>query len=141
MSKYYTCPCLLIEFDPAKSFCLQNPNDLGMDIKIDSVGSRKIEQLSGVTCRARPNYPVFDLTEFLTPIFFPLAKDLLQNGDPYGSLSKTSHSLVEEPPRDPETLQGIKGEPRGSGCCESGRRWEKRLPRIAAQVGQDRRRG
>ena len=38
MSKYYTCPCLLIEFDPAKSFCLQNSNDLGMDIKTDSVG-------------------------------------------------------------------------------------------------------
>eukprot|EP00536_Pseudo-nitzschia_multiseries_P018826 jgi/Psemu1/230429/e_gw1.3188.4.1 len=37
MAKYYTCPCLLIEFDPAKSFCLQNSNDLGMDIKIDSV--------------------------------------------------------------------------------------------------------
>jgi len=37
MSKYYTCPCLLIEFDPAKSFCLQNSNDLGMDIKTDSV--------------------------------------------------------------------------------------------------------
>lgn len=37
MSKYYTCPCLLIEFDPAKSFCLQNSNDLGVDIKTDSV--------------------------------------------------------------------------------------------------------
>lgn len=37
MSKYYTCPCLLIEFDPAKSFCLQNSNDLGMDIKTDSL--------------------------------------------------------------------------------------------------------
>ena len=38
MSKYYTCPCLLIEFDPAKTFCLQNSNDLGGDIKTDSVG-------------------------------------------------------------------------------------------------------
>mmetsp|Transcript_50004 Transcript_50004/g.56630 ORF Transcript_50004/g.56630 Transcript_50004/m.56630 type:complete len:1000 (-) Transcript_50004:111-3110(-) len=40
MSKYYTCPCLLIEFDPAKSFCLQNSNELGMDIKTDSVCSK-----------------------------------------------------------------------------------------------------
>jgi len=38
MSKYYICPCLLIEFDPAKSFCLQNSSDLGTDIKTDSVG-------------------------------------------------------------------------------------------------------
>jgi len=41
MSKYYACPCLLIEFDPAKSFCLQNANDIGMDIKTDSVGYKK----------------------------------------------------------------------------------------------------
>jgi DNA excision repair protein ERCC-4 len=40
MSKYYACPCLLIEFDPAKSFCLQNSNELGMDIKTDSVCSK-----------------------------------------------------------------------------------------------------
>jgi DNA excision repair protein ERCC-4 len=40
MSKYYKCPCLLIEFDPTKSFCLQNSNELGVDIKNDSVCSK-----------------------------------------------------------------------------------------------------
>lgn len=40
MSKYYACPCLLIEFDPLKSFCLQNSNELGMDIRSDSVCSK-----------------------------------------------------------------------------------------------------
>ena len=40
MSKYYKCPLLLIEFDPSKSFCLQNSNELGMDIKNDSVCSK-----------------------------------------------------------------------------------------------------
>jgi DNA excision repair protein ERCC-4 len=40
MSKYYTCPCLLIEFDPEKTFCLQNANEIGMDIKIDSICSK-----------------------------------------------------------------------------------------------------
>ena len=36
MCKHYKCPSLLIEFDPNKSFCLQNPNELGLDIKQDS---------------------------------------------------------------------------------------------------------
>ena len=40
MSKFYACPCLLIEFDPSKSFCLQNSNELGMDIRNDSVCSK-----------------------------------------------------------------------------------------------------
>lgn len=40
MSKHYKCPCLLIEFDPAKSFSLQNSNELGADIKTDSVCSK-----------------------------------------------------------------------------------------------------
>jgi DNA excision repair protein ERCC-4 len=40
MSKYYACPCLLIEFDPQKTFCLQNVHELGMDIKIDSICSK-----------------------------------------------------------------------------------------------------
>jgi DNA excision repair protein ERCC-4 len=40
MCKYYKCPSLLIEFDPSKSFCLQNPNELGMDIKTASVCSK-----------------------------------------------------------------------------------------------------
>ncbi|MGK3752325.1 MAG: DNA excision repair protein ERCC-4, partial [Bacillariaceae sp.] len=40
MSKYYACPCLLIEFDPAKSFCLQNSSELGVDIKTDSICSK-----------------------------------------------------------------------------------------------------
>ncbi|KAG7367621.1 ERCC4 domain containing protein [Nitzschia inconspicua] len=40
MSKYYTRPCLLIEFDPQKTFCLQNAHELGMDIKTDSICSK-----------------------------------------------------------------------------------------------------
>lgn len=40
MSKYYKCPCLLIEFDPSKSFCLQNSNELGVEIRTDSVCSK-----------------------------------------------------------------------------------------------------
>ena len=42
MSKYYACPCLLIEFDPNKSFCLQNANELGVDVRIDSVCSKMV---------------------------------------------------------------------------------------------------
>jgi DNA excision repair protein ERCC-4 len=40
MSKFYKCPCLLIEFDPSKSFCLQNSNELGVAIRTDSVCSK-----------------------------------------------------------------------------------------------------
>ena len=40
MSAYYKCPCLLIEFDPSKSFCLQNPAELGLEIKLDSICSK-----------------------------------------------------------------------------------------------------
>lgn len=40
MSKYYKCPCLLIEFDPAKSFSLQNSNELGVEIRTDSTCSK-----------------------------------------------------------------------------------------------------
>jgi DNA excision repair protein ERCC-4 len=40
MCKHYKCPCLLIEFDPTKSFCLQNSNELGGDIKMDSVSTK-----------------------------------------------------------------------------------------------------
>ena len=42
MSKYYKCPCLLIEFDPAKSFCLQNVNEMGIEIRTDSVCSKMV---------------------------------------------------------------------------------------------------
>lgn len=42
MSKYYKCPCLLIEFDPTKSFCLQNSNELGIEIRSDSVCSKMV---------------------------------------------------------------------------------------------------
>jgi DNA excision repair protein ERCC-4 len=42
MSKYYKCPCLLIEFDPSKSFCLQNSNELGIEIRTDSVCSKMV---------------------------------------------------------------------------------------------------
>ena len=40
MSKFYKCPCLLIEFDPSKSFCLQNSNELGVEIRTDSICSK-----------------------------------------------------------------------------------------------------
>lgn len=40
MAKYYSCPCLLIEFDPNKSFGLQNVNELGAEIKSDAISSR-----------------------------------------------------------------------------------------------------
>ena len=40
MTKYYKCPCLLIEFDPAKSFSLQNSNEIGGDIRTDSICSK-----------------------------------------------------------------------------------------------------
>lgn len=40
MVKYYKVPCLLIEFDPAKSFSLQNANELGVEIRTDSICSK-----------------------------------------------------------------------------------------------------
>jgi len=40
MSKYFKCPCLLIEFDPSKSFSLQNSNELGVEIRTDSICSK-----------------------------------------------------------------------------------------------------
>lgn len=42
MCKYYTCPCLLIEFDPNKSFSLQNASELGADIRSDSITSKMV---------------------------------------------------------------------------------------------------
>ena len=40
MVKYYKCPCLLIEFDPDKNFALQNSNELGGEIRNDSISSK-----------------------------------------------------------------------------------------------------
>jgi DNA excision repair protein ERCC-4 len=40
MVKYYKVPCLLIEFDPAKSFSLQNASEIGVEIRTDSVCSK-----------------------------------------------------------------------------------------------------
>ena len=40
MSKHYKVPCLLIEFNPSKSFCLQNANEIGPDLRSDSVCSK-----------------------------------------------------------------------------------------------------
>jgi len=40
MSKYYKVPCLLIEFDPEKTFALQNASDIGNEIRNDSVCSK-----------------------------------------------------------------------------------------------------
>jgi DNA excision repair protein ERCC-4 len=37
MSKHYKVPCLLIEFQPSKSFCLQNANEIGPDLRVDGV--------------------------------------------------------------------------------------------------------
>ncbi|CAB9521783.1 DNA repair endonuclease XPF [Seminavis robusta] len=42
MCKYYKCPCLLIEFDGKKSFCLQNSNEMGVEIKMDSICSKMV---------------------------------------------------------------------------------------------------
>jgi DNA excision repair protein ERCC-4 len=40
MRKYYKCPCLLIEFDPEKTFCLHSSSELGGEIRTDSVCSK-----------------------------------------------------------------------------------------------------
>jgi DNA excision repair protein ERCC-4 len=40
MSKHYKVPCLLIEFNPSKTFCLQNANEIGPDLRSDSVCSK-----------------------------------------------------------------------------------------------------
>ena len=40
MAKYYKVPCLLIEFDPDKNFGLQNANELGGEIRNDSISSK-----------------------------------------------------------------------------------------------------
>ena len=40
MVKYYKCPLLLIEFDPEKNFALQNSNELGGEIRLDSITSK-----------------------------------------------------------------------------------------------------
>lgn len=42
MSKFYKVPALLIEFDPSKSFSLLNSNELGMDIRFDSIVSKLV---------------------------------------------------------------------------------------------------
>mmetsp|Transcript_22331 Transcript_22331/g.54087 ORF Transcript_22331/g.54087 Transcript_22331/m.54087 type:complete len:1112 (+) Transcript_22331:42-3377(+) len=40
MVKHYKCPCLLIEFDPDKTFSLQSTNDLGGEIRNDCITSK-----------------------------------------------------------------------------------------------------
>ena len=40
MGKHYKVPCLLIEFDPSKTFSLQNMNEIGADIRTDSICSK-----------------------------------------------------------------------------------------------------
>jgi len=40
MSKHYTCPCLLIEFDPDKSFSLSSPHDINGEIRKDAISSK-----------------------------------------------------------------------------------------------------
>ena len=40
MSKYYKCPILLLEFDPEKTFQLQNANELGGEIRKNSITSK-----------------------------------------------------------------------------------------------------
>ena len=40
MCKYYKCACLMIEFDPIKAFALQSVNDLGTEIRTDSICSK-----------------------------------------------------------------------------------------------------
>lgn len=48
MSKYYQAPCLLIEFDPNKTFCLQNVNELGPDIRMDSTCMKMVDLMIDV---------------------------------------------------------------------------------------------
>lgn len=38
--RHYKVPCLLIEFDPSKSFCLQNSSEMGVEIRADSACSK-----------------------------------------------------------------------------------------------------
>jgi len=40
MSKHYVCPCLLIEFDPDKSFSLSSPQDINGEIRNDAISSK-----------------------------------------------------------------------------------------------------
>lgn len=40
MGKHYKVSCLLIEFDPSKTFSLQNENEIGTDIRTDSICSK-----------------------------------------------------------------------------------------------------
>ncbi len=40
MVRYYKIPILLIEFDPEKNFALQNSNELGGEIRTDSITSK-----------------------------------------------------------------------------------------------------
>ena len=40
MCKYYKCPILLIEFDPEKTFGLQNASDIGGEVRKDSIISK-----------------------------------------------------------------------------------------------------
>ena len=40
MCKYYKCPILLIEFDPEKTFGLQNASELGGEVRKDSIISK-----------------------------------------------------------------------------------------------------
>lgn len=47
MRKHYKVPCLLIEFDPSKTFCLQNANEIGADIRTDNICS-KVSSWCGV---------------------------------------------------------------------------------------------
>jgi DNA excision repair protein ERCC-4 len=42
MSKHYKVPALLIEFDPNKTFCLQNESSLSVDIRNDSICSKMV---------------------------------------------------------------------------------------------------
>eukprot|EP00541_Cyclophora_tenuis_P019120 CAMPEP_0116577490 /NCGR_PEP_ID=MMETSP0397-20121206/21177_1 /TAXON_ID=216820 /ORGANISM="Cyclophora tenuis, Strain ECT3854" /LENGTH=270 /DNA_ID=CAMNT_0004106769 /DNA_START=136 /DNA_END=944 /DNA_ORIENTATION=- len=40
MTRFYKCPCLLIEFDPTKSFSLLNQNEIGVEIRTDAITSK-----------------------------------------------------------------------------------------------------
>lgn len=42
MQEHYQVPCLLIECDPSKTFCLQSANDIGPDFCNNSICSKMV---------------------------------------------------------------------------------------------------
>jgi ERCC4-type nuclease len=72
MSKHYKCPCLLIEFDPEKTFELQSKHDLGGDIKIDSISSKVRYMLFYLNAKYKNSLSLFIVLQLaLLAMHFP----------------------------------------------------------------------